>query len=151
MLSDSEILNVVRSAASNTIGTSDNDSELGKQRADAIDYYHGKMDDMPALPGWSKVTTRDVFTTIESILPDILEVFTSSEDIMEFKPETEEDVDRARQETDVVNQVFYQDNRGFLVLYTFIKDALQAKNGFVKVWWEKKDSEEIEKYEKSKQ
>lgn len=146
MLSDNEILNVVRSAASNTIGTSDNDSELGQQRADAIDYYHGKMDDMPALPGWSKVTTRDVFQTIESILPDILEVFTSSEDIMEFKPESEEDVDRARQETDVVNQVFYQDNRGFLVLYTFIKDALQAKNGFVKVWWEDSETEEQEHY-----
>lgn len=145
-LTDTEILNVVRSEAANTIGTSDFDSELGKQRSDAIDYYHGKMDDFPHLPGWSKVTTRDVFETIESIMPDLLEIFTSTEDMMEFQPEGEEDVDPANEETDVVNHVFYQQNNGFLVLYTFVKDALQAKNGFVKVWWEDKETDEVEEY-----
>ena len=95
MLSDKEILSAVRAEAANTIGTSDVDSELGKQRAAAIDYYHGKMDDFPALPGWSKVTTRDVFQTIESALPDLLEIFASTEDVMEFLPEGEEDIEKA--------------------------------------------------------
>ena len=132
MLSDKQILEAVRAEAANTIGTSDVDSELGKQRAAAIDYFHGKMDDFPPLPGWSKVTMRDVFETVESILPDLLEIFASSEDIMEFMPEDEDDVEKAQQETDVVNHVFYQQNNGFLVLYTFIKDALMVKNGFTK-------------------
>lgn len=145
-LSDQEILNVIRAENSNTIGTSDFDSELGKQRSQAIDYYHGKMDDFPHLEGWSKVTMRDVFETIESIMPDLLEIFTSTEDMMEFQPEGEEDVDAATQETDVVNHVFYQQNPGFLILYTFVKDALQTKNGFVKTWWEDRVSDEVEEY-----
>lgn len=146
MLNDQEILNVIRAEAANTIGTSDVDSELGKQRSRAIDYYHGKMDDFPPLPGWSQVTMRDVFETIEAIMPDLMEIFESSEDIMEFRPEGEEDVERAEEETSVVNHVFHQQNPGFLILYTYFKDALQAKNGFVKTWWEDKETDEIEEY-----
>lgn len=146
MLSDEQILNAVRSEAANTIGTSDVDSELGKQRAASIDYYHGKMDDFPPLPGWSKVTMRDVFETVESIMPDLMEIFESSEDIMEFRPENEDDVEKAQQETDVVNHVFHQQNAGFLVLYTYFKDALMVKNGFVKTSWEDKETDEIEEY-----
>jgi hypothetical protein len=37
------------------------------------------------------------------------------------------------------------DNPGFVVLYSFIKDALLSKVGIVKVWWE--DKEEIEEEE----
>jgi len=146
MLNDQEILNAVRAEAANTIGTSHTDSELGQQRSEAIDYYHGKMDDFPPLPGWSKVTMRDVFETIESIMPDLLEIFASSEDVMEFLPEDEDDVIKAQEETDVVNHVFYQQNAGFLVLYTYFKDALMAKNGFTKTWWEEKETDEIEEY-----
>jgi len=146
MMNDSQILSTIRAENNNTIGTSDNESELGRQRTQAIDYYHGQMDDLPPLPGWSKVTSRDVFQTIESAMPDLLEVFSSNEDVMEFLPESEDDVRRAQQETDVVNHVFYQQNNGFLVLYTFIKDALQAKNGFVKTWWEDREVDEEELY-----
>lgn len=146
MLNDQEILNAVRAEAANTIGTSHTDSELGKQRSEAIDYYHGKMDDFPPLPGWSKVTMRDVFETIESIMPDLMEIFESSEDIMEFRPEGEDDVEKAQEETDVVNHVFHQQNNGFLILYTYFKDALMTKNGFVKTSWEEKETDEIEEY-----
>ena len=37
----------------------------------------------------------------------------------------------AEQETDYVNHVFMQHNPGFLVLYSFIKDALLSKVGVV--------------------
>lgn len=139
-LSDSEILSLIRSESANTIGTSDGDSQLGRDRSKSIDYYHGKMDDAPHDAGWSGVTTKDVFLTIESALPDIIEIFESTEDIMEFRPESEEDVDRARQETDVVNYIYNVDNNGFLNTYTFFKDALMVKNGFMMANWV--DSEE---------
>jgi hypothetical protein len=42
--------------------------------------------------------------------------------------------------------VFMQQNPGFLVLYTFIKDALLSKVGVVKVWWECRALEERETY-----
>ena len=39
-----------------------------------------------------------------------------------------------------------QQNPGFLVLYSFIKDALLSKVGIVKVWWEERGSDERETY-----
>jgi len=45
-----------------------------------------------------------------------------------------------------VNHVFMQQNPGFMVLYSFIKDALLQKVGFVKVWWEEEEREERETY-----
>jgi hypothetical protein len=50
------------------------------------------------------------------------------------------------QETDYVNHVFMQKNPGFLILYTFIKDALLSKNGIVKVYWDETEREERETY-----
>lgn len=145
-ISDSEILSLVRSEAANTIGTSDSDSQLGKERAKSIDYYHGKMDDMPNEPGWSGITTRDAFLVVESALPDIIEIFESTEDIMEFRPESEEDVDKARQETDVVNYIYNVDNPGFINTYTYFKDALMVKNGFMKAAWVDSEVDEEEHY-----
>jgi hypothetical protein len=52
----------------------------------------------------------------------------------------------AEQETDYVNHVFMQQNNGFLVLYSFIKDALLSKGGVVKVWWERRQEVERETY-----
>src|SRR5262249_23238049 len=56
------------------------------------------------------------------------------------------DIAAAEQETDYVNHVFMQVNPGFLVLYTFIKDALLSKTGIVKVWWEDRTLRERETY-----
>jgi DNA-binding PadR family transcriptional regulator len=39
-----------------------------------------------------------------------------------------------------------QQNPGFMVLYSFIKDALLSKTGIVKVWWEEREQEERETY-----
>ena len=39
-----------------------------------------------------------------------------------------------------------QQNPGFLVLYSFIKDALLSKVGVVKVWWETREEHERETY-----
>ena len=39
-----------------------------------------------------------------------------------------------------------QQNPGFMVLYSFIKDALLSKVGIVKVWWEEREEEQRETY-----
>lgn len=39
-----------------------------------------------------------------------------------------------------------QQNPGFLVLYSFIKDALLSKVGIVKVFWEEREEEERQTY-----
>jgi hypothetical protein len=65
---------------------------------------------------------------------------------VQFNPVGPEDVEAAKQETDYVNHVFMQQNPGFLVLYSFVKDALLSKVGVVKVWWEEDEEEHKETY-----
>src|SRR5437763_9835694 len=80
------------------------------------------------------------------MMPALMDIFCSGEEVVEFHPIGEEDVAAAEQETDYVNHVFMQKNPGFLILYSFIKDALLSKVGIVKVWWEQTDKECLETY-----
>ncbi len=123
------------------------DSTLSSERADAMDYYLGNMDkDMPAQEGRSRAVSTDVADAIEGILPNLMDIFFGSDEVVRFEPVGPEDEKAAQQETDYVNHVFMQQNDGFRVGYNFFKDALLQKNGFVKVWWEEDEQEERETY-----
>src|SRR5499427_6704622 len=122
-------------------------SKLFDERASALNYYMGNMSkDMPAPDGRSKAVSSDVADTIEGLMPPLMEIFAAGEEVVQFAPVGPEDVAAAEQETDYVNHVFMQQNPGFLVLYSFIKDALLSKVGVVKVWWECRDEVERETY-----
>lgn len=122
-------------------------SKLSSERADALDYYLGNMTkDMPAGEGRSRAVSTDVADTVEGLMPQLMDIFCSGDDVIRFEPQGPEDVAAAEQETDYVNHVFMQTNPGFLVLYSFIKDALLSKVGVVKVWWEERAVEERETY-----
>ena len=122
-------------------------SKLSDERSKAMDYYNGDMsEDMPAADGRSRAVSTDVSDTIEGMMPSLMEIFCGGDEVVKFEPVGPEDVKAAEQETDYVNHVFMQQNPGFLVLYSFIKDALLSKNGIVKVFWEEKEDEEEETY-----
>jgi hypothetical protein len=122
-------------------------SRLSDERTDAMDYYLGDMSrDMPAADGRSRAVSTDVADTVEGMMPALMDIFCSGEEVVEFHPIGEEDVAAAEQETDYVNHVFMQKNPGFLILYSFIKDALLSKVGIVKVWWEQEEREQRETF-----
>jgi hypothetical protein len=122
-------------------------SEISSDRENALDYYMGNMNkDMPSAEGRSKAVSTDVADTIEGLLPNLMDIFAGSDEVVRFEPVGPEDEDAAQQETDYVNHVFMQQNPGFMVLYSFIKDALLSKTGLVKVWWEEREQEERETY-----
>lgn len=124
-----------------------NASTLSADRSKAMDYYLGDMaKDMPSLPDRSKAVSTDVADTVEGLMPSLMEIFTSADQVVQFEPVGIEDEEAAKQETDYVNHVFMQKNPGFIVLHDFIKDALIQKNGFVKVWWSVEEREERETY-----
>jgi hypothetical protein len=75
-----------------------------------------------------------------------MEIFASSDQVVQFDPVSKEDIEAAQQETDYINHVFMQNNPGFMVLFSFIKDALLSKVGVVKVWWEEEDEDVKETY-----
>ena len=117
-------------------------ARLMDERADAMDYYLGDMaKDMPAQDGRSRAVSTDVADTIEGLMPSLMDIFAGSDEVVRFEPVGPEDVAAAEQETDYVNHVFMQHNPGFLILYSFIKDALLSKVGIVKVWWEEREEE----------
>src|ERR1700742_4042320 len=120
---------------------------LMEERADAMDYYLGDMrKDMPAQDGRSRAVSTDVADTIEGLMPGLMDIFAGSDEVVRFEPVGPEDEAAAQQETDYVNHVFMQQNPGFMVLYSFVKDALLSKVGIVKVWWEEREEEERETY-----
>ena len=122
-------------------------ARLSEERADAMDYYLGDMrKDMPAQDGRSRAVSSDVADTIEGLMPNLMDIFAGSDEVVRFEPVGPEDEAAASQETDYVNHVFMQQNPGFMILYSLIKDALLSKVGIVKVWWEEREEEERETY-----
>jgi hypothetical protein len=100
-------------------------ARLAEERADAMDYYLGHMArDMPAQDGRSRAVSSDVADTIEGLMPNLMDIFAGSDEVVRFEPVGPEDEAAASQETDYVNHVFMQQNPGFMILYSFIKDAL---------------------------
>lgn len=114
----------------------DLDAELIRQRQDALNYYKGRMDDVPSLSNRSQAVSMDVRDTIQSILPDIMDIFTGGEDVVRFTPRTQQDEEQAQQETDYVQYTVFEDNDGWWVIYQALLDAFQAKTGVIKVWTE---------------
>lgn len=114
-----------------------NDGELQEERVKAMRAYtrepYGNEEE-----GRSAVVASDVFDAVEGMLPDLIEVFTSSEKAVVFEPVGPEDEEGAEQVTNACNYVFYKQNNGFLILYTALKDALLLKTGAVKWFHEKK-------------
>jgi len=134
-LSDDELLQLLARERSGAIGF-EGDRELLAEREQALNYYKGIMPDVPALQNRSKVVSTDVADAVETVLPDLIEIFTGSDDVASFVPMNQADEAAARQETDYVNHVVFHKNDGFLTFYTAIKDALLEKLGVFMFWWE---------------
>ncbi len=145
-MSDSELksmLDAQKTSALSSIWS----SKLSSERDDALMYYMNDMSkDMPSMDGRSAAVSSDVADTIEGLMPSMMEIFAGSEEVVRFNPFGPEDVLAAEQETDYINHVFMNENPGFVVLYSFIKDALLSKVGIVKVWYETREEIEDETY-----
>lgn len=111
-----------------------NNSRIASDRAKAMDYYMGEPfgDERD---GRSQVVSTDVQDTIESVLPSLLKIFFASDEIVQFQPVQQGDEANAKQATDYINYIFTKDNNGFLTFYTWFKDALLQRNGFVIPYW----------------
>ena len=119
--------------------------QLSSSRRKSLEYYLGdKLG--TEIDGRSQVVSTDVSDTIESILPNLLRVFTASDNVVRCDPVTAEDVPLAEQASAYLNHVFYKDNNGFQLLYNFFKDALIEKNGFLKIYYDESEKVEFETY-----
>src|SRR3979490_392028 len=88
-------------------------SQLQRQEEDAAQFIFGGLGNARQraqreyfrLPygteeeGWSSIVTRDVQDTGEGLLPDLLDIFTSTDEAVVFEPQQAKDVDGAEQAT----------------------------------------------------
>jgi hypothetical protein len=135
---------IINSEINNSIGFMG--SNLTSQRKKSMEYYMGEKLGTE-IDGRSQVVSTDVADTIETILPNLLRIFTASDQVVKCEPVKSEDVPLAEQATNYINYIFNKDNNGFSILYTWFKDALLEKNGIVKVYWDDTSSVEQETYE----
>lgn len=122
-------------------------ASIQEDREKALRYYQPNKKLGNEVDGRSQVVMRDTFDVVESLMPSLVKVFTSGEDVLTFNPHGPEDVKQAEQETDYVNYIITQKNNGFMLFYDWIKDALLLKNGYVLVRIETNERNKDEKYE----
>lgn len=121
-------------------------SLLSEQRRKAMAYYYGQPYGNE-VEGRSQVVTTEVKDAVEGILPSLMAIFTSADEIVRFEAQNQNDEEVAQQATDYINYKFSRQNNGFLALYCMFKDALLQKNGYVKVYWDDYQSQSKETYE----
>ena len=144
-LDEDTVLSLVRAERVACVGL-DNNDELNVQREQALEYYRGRVPDIDAQRDEnderSRAVSTDLADAVETVLPDLMEVFTGGEDGLSFSPVGEEDVDAAEQETNALRQAFFQHNNGFYVLYESFKEALLLKTGIFHWYWDEDDEYE---------
>ena len=143
-VSDIELRGIINSEITNALGYMG--GNLSSQRKKSLEYYMGEPLGTE-IDGRSQVVSTDVADTIETILPNLLRVFTSSEKVVKCEPVKVEDVKLAEQVTNYINYIFNKDNDGFSVWHKWFKDALLEKNGIIKVYWDESESVEQETYQ----
>lgn len=143
-MKNSDLEALLASQQNNAVGALN--GTIGQHRSSLMDRYNGEPYG-DEVADRSKIVMTDIRDTLESIKPELLDIFYGGDKVVEFTPRGDEDVDAAEQETEVCNYVFNQKNGGFMVLYTWFTDALLLKNGYVKRYWDTREVTEIEEYD----
>ena len=121
------------------------DSEYSQERIRAMDFYLAEPFGNE-VEGRSSVIATEVADTVETIMPNLMRVFTANDKYVRFNARTAEDVEKAEQISDYVNYVINHDNEGYKILYNWFKDALLFRLGVVKYFWEEEDKVTEEEY-----
>jgi hypothetical protein len=121
------------------------DNEYTTDRLRALDMYLGEPLGNE-VDGRSTVISTEVADTVESIIPNLMRVFTTNDKYVRFSPRTAEDMESAEQASDYVNYVLNTQNPGYQILHTFFKDALLFRLGVVKFFYETREEVDEEEY-----
>jgi len=122
------------------------ESETTDDRRKALEYYN-RYEYGNEVEGRSQIVTGEVAEVVDGALPQLLRIFTQSDEIVRFEPKGPGDEEKAKQATEYVNWVMNRDNDGVLLMHNWFKDALLQKNGIVKVYWDEKVDVTKEKYQ----
>ena len=143
MADDNKLKSILDSEIDDAIGYLE--TETTDERQKALEYYLGEPYGNE-VEGKSQIVTREVAEAVDGALPQLMRVFTASDDAVIFEPINQGDEDKAEQATLYVNHIFNKDNNGFEIMHDWFKDALLQKVGVVKAYWDDKTDVTKEKY-----
>jgi hypothetical protein len=143
MADDNKLKSILDAEIDDAIGYLE--TETTDERQQALEYYNRDAYGNE-VEGKSQIVTGEVAEVIDGALPQLMRVFTSSDDAVVFEPVNQGDEEAAEQATTYVNHIFYKDNNGFEIMHDWMKDALLQKVGVVKAYWEDKTDVNVEKY-----
>ena len=135
---------ILESEIDNSLGFIE--TETTDERRKALQYYNREPYGNE-VEGRSSIVTGEVAEVVDGALPQLLRVFTQSDEMVRFEPKSAGDEEKAKQATEYVNWVLNHDNQGVILFHNWFKDALLQKNGIVKVYWDEQKDVTKEKYQ----
>jgi hypothetical protein len=134
-LTDKDVLAKVLSKAQESVGWYD--SRLSKERQRVLGYYNGDLPKRQHV-GASSFVSTDVYDSVEMLKAQLLEVFSGGDHIARFDPDQAMNANDCMVATEYASFVIFRENPGFDIFRDVIHDALMARVGVAKVFWEEK-------------
>lgn len=134
-VTDAELVGWIRRELAQAEGCGS--GELAEVRKEALDRYYGRPRG-DEKEGRSAVQSSDVADMVEAVIAQMLPGF-SGDSVVEFEPVGAEDVEQAALESDVVNKVIIEANRGYTMFQEALRGALLLRNGWIKVELDERD------------
>lgn len=158
-MSEGELKGILNAKVTNSLGYYG--GKLSKARVTALQYYNGELFGNE-LEGRSQVVSRDVAEAIDSMMPALMKIFTSGDEVVRFEAGAKNVPDgtpvqqileqlklneeRAKQATDYCNWIWTQQNPGFEIFHNWFKDAMLNRIGAIKIWWDEQEEVSKETY-----
>ena len=142
-MDDGKLKGILEAEIDNSLGFLD--TETTEDRAKSVEYYN-RYPYGNEVEGRSQIVTGEVAEVVDGALPQLIRVFTQSDEIVRFEPKNQGDEEKAKQATEYVNWVMNRDNEGVILFHNWFKDALLQKNGIVKVYWDEQIDVSKENY-----
>jgi hypothetical protein len=142
-MDDNKLKGILEAEIDNSIGYVDTETTEARRRA--LTFYNREPYGNE-VEGRSSIVTGEVAEVVDGALPQLLRIFTQSDELCRFEPKGPGDEEGAKQATEYCNLVFFQDNDGVILMHNWFKDALLQKNGIVKYYWEDSADPTKEKY-----
>jgi hypothetical protein len=116
------------------------------ERLLAMKFYDGETD-VPTAPNRSKVVSHDVADSINTLLPQVMRVFTGSGLVARVNPRRKGQEAMAAEATPYLNYVFMELNGGFRTIHDAAHDGLLLRNGIIKTYVETRVTHKLVDYE----
>jgi hypothetical protein len=121
--------------------------ELDQLRTESLDYYYNRPNIAPSAPGRSSLQSSDVADMLEAVIAQVMPAF-ENDNIASFIPNSEEDIDQARMESDAVSYVIMQQSNGHHELQSAVRSACLMRNGVMKCYLDEQIDVDVQHLER---